>query len=169
MDFRLSEEQEQVGNMVRESAQREIAPHVMEWDEAQHFPTDVMRGLAGLGLLGAIFEEEHGGAGLSYIDYIHVIEELAAVESGIALGVAAHNSLAAGHLRLAGNPDQHKRWLPRLTSGEWLGCWALTEPGSGSDAAGLITTAVRDGDDCVRNGTKNFITNASHADFAVVL
>lgn len=169
MDFRLSEEQEQVRQMVREFAQREIAPHVMEWDEAQYFPRDVMRGLAELGLMGAIFEEELGGAALSYVDYVHVIEELAAVESGIALGVAAHNSLAAGHLRLAGNAEQHKRWLPKLTSGEWIGCWALTEPGSGSDAAGLITHAVRDGDDWVLNGTKNFITNASHADFAVVL
>ncbi len=169
MDFRLTEEQQQVRQMVRDFARREIAPHVMEWDEAQHFPEDVMAGLGELGLLGAIFEEEHGGAGLSYVDYIHVIEELAAVESGIALGLAAHNSLAAGHLRLAGNDTQLKRWLPRLTSGEWLGCWALTEPGSGSDAAGLITQAVRDGDHWVLNGTKNFITNASHADFAVVL
>ena len=169
MDFRLTEEQQQVRQMVREFAQREIAPHVMEWDEAQHFPTDVIKALGELGLLGAIFEEEHGGAGLSYVDYVHVIEELAAVESGIALAVAAHNSLAAGHLRLAGNDAQLRRWLPRLTSGEWLGCWALTEPGSGSDAAGLITQAVRDGDDWVLNGTKNFITNASHADFAVVL
>lgn len=169
MDFRLTEEQQQIRQMVRDFAAREIAPHVMEWDEAQHFPGDVMRGLADLGLLGAIFEEEHGGAGLSYVDYVHVIEELAAVESGIALGVAAHNSLAAGHLRLAGNDAQLARWLPRLTSGEWLGCWALTEPGSGSDAAGLITQAVLDGDHWVLNGTKNFITNASHANFAVVL
>ena len=148
MDFRLSEEQEQVRQMVREFAQREIAPHVMEWDEAQYFPREVMRGLAELGLMGAIFEEELGGAALSYVDYVHVIEELAAVESGIALGVAAHNSLAAGHLRLAGNAEQHKRWLPKLTSGEWIGCWALTEPGSGSDAAGL-TIEVASGDPSV--------------------
>jgi alkylation response protein AidB-like acyl-CoA dehydrogenase len=169
MDFRLTEEQDQIRQMVRDFADREIRPHVMEWDEAQHFPLDVMKGLGELGLLGAIFEEKYGGAALSYIDYIHIIEELAAVESGVALGVAAHNSLAAGHLRLAGNEEQLQRWLPKLTSGEWIGCWALTEPGSGSDAAGLRTMAVRDGDDWVLNGTKNFITNASHAQFAVVL
>src|SRR5690606_4925269 len=119
--------QQQIRQMVRDFAEREIAPHVMEWDEAQHFPAEALKGLADLGLLGAIFEEKYGGAGLSYVDYVHIIEELAAVESGVALGVAAHNSLAAGHLRLAGNEEQKQRWLPRLTSGEWLGCWALTE------------------------------------------
>ncbi len=169
MDFRLTEEQDQIRQMVREFAATEIQPHVMDWDEAQHFPADVMRKLGDLGLLGAIFPEELGGAGLSYVDYVHIIEELAAVESGIALGVAAHNSLGSGHIYLAGSEEQRRRWMPRLTSGEWLACWALTEPGSGSDAAGLRTTAVRDGDDWVLNGTKNFITNASHAQIAVVL
>ncbi len=169
MDFRLTEEQEQIRAMVRDFAASEIAPHVMEWDEAQHFPLDVMKQLGELGLLGAIFPEEYGGAGLSYVDYIHIIEELAAVESGIALALAAHNSLGAGHIYLAGSEAQRQRWLPKLTSGEWIGCWALTEPGSGSDAAGLRTTAVRDGDHWILNGTKNFITNASHAQIAVVL
>lgn len=169
MDFRLTEEQAQIRDMVRDFAAREIAPHVMEWDEAQHFPLDVMRHLGELGLLGAIFPERYGGAGLSYVDYVHIIEELAAVESGIALALAAHNSLASGHIHLAGSEEQRQRWLPRLTSGEWIGCWALTEPGSGSDAAGLRTTAVREGDTWVLNGTKNFITNASHARIAVVL
>jgi len=169
MDFSLSEEQRQIRDTVREFAEREIAPHVLAWDEAQHFPAEVMQQLGAMGMLGAIFPEEHGGAGLSYVDYVHIIEELAAVESGVALGVAAHNSLGSGHVYLAGNAAQHRRWLPRLTSGEWLACWALTEPGSGSDAAGLRTTAVRDGDHWVLNGTKNFITNASHAQLAVVL
>ncbi len=169
MDFRLTPEQEQIRDMVREFADTAIRPHVMEWDEAQHLPMEVIRELAGLGLLGAIFPEEVGGAGLSYVDYVHIIEELGAVESGIALTVAAHNSLCSGHIHLAGNDAQRQQWMPKLTSGEWIGCWALTEPGSGSDAGGLITTAVRDGDAWVLNGTKNFITNASHAQIAVVL
>lgn len=169
MDFALSPEQLQIQAMVRDLAAERIRPHVMAWDEAQHFPREVIGELAGLGLLGAIFPERYGGAGLSYVDYVNILEELAAVESGIALTVAAHNSLAAGHIYLAGNDAQRMHYLPRLTSGEWIGCWALTEPGSGSDAAGLITTAVRDGDDWVLTGTKNFITNASHAQVAVVL
>jgi hypothetical protein len=169
MDFQLTEEQGQIRDMVRDFAATAIHPHVMEWDEAQHFPVDVMRQLGDLGLLGAIFPERYGGAGLSYVDYVNIIEELAAVESGIALALAAHNSLAAGHIYLAGSEAQRQRWLPRLTSGEWIGCWALTEPGSGSDAAGLRTTAARDGDTWVLNGTKTFITNASHAQVAVVL
>jgi alkylation response protein AidB-like acyl-CoA dehydrogenase len=169
MDFSLTEEQSQIQSMVRDFASKEIAPNVMEWDEAQHFPTDTIKKLGDLGLLGAVFPEKYGGAGLSYVDYINILEELAAVESGIALTVAAHNSLAAGHIYLAGSEEQKQRFLPRLTSGEWIGCWALTEPGSGSDASGMLTTAVRDGDDWVLNGTKNFITNASHAQIAVVL
>ncbi|MCA9767241.1 MAG: acyl-CoA dehydrogenase family protein, partial [Gemmatimonadetes bacterium] len=169
MDFHLTEEQRQIQAMVRDFAATEITPHMMAWDEAQTFPMEVVKQLGGLGMLGAIFPERYGGAGLSYIDYVNILEELGAAESGIALIVAAHNSLASGHIYLAGSEEQRMRWLPKLTSGEWLGCWALTEPGSGSDAGGLITTAVRDGDDWVLNGTKNFITNASHAQVAVVL
>lgn len=169
MDFQLTEEQRQVQTMVREFAATEITPHMMAWDEAQTFPMGVVKQLAELGLLGAIFPEKYGGAGLSYIDYVNILEELGAAESGIALIVAAHNSLATGHIYLAGSEEQRMRWMPKLTSGEWLGCWALTEPGSGSDAGGLITTAVKDGDHWVLNGTKNFITNASHAQIAVVL
>lgn len=169
MDFRLTEEQIQVKQMVREFAHSEIHPHVMEWDEAQHFPGEVVAKLGELGLLGVVFPEKYGGAGLSYVDYVNVIEELGAVESGIGLIVAAHNSLCTGHIYLAGNEEQRQYWLPKLTSGEHLGCWALTEPGSGSDASGMHTTAVRDGDHWVLNGTKNFITNATHAQVAVVL
>ncbi len=169
MDFRLTAEQEQIKQMVRDFADAEVKPHVMEWDEAQHFPMDAVKKLGELGMLGAIFPEKYGGAGLSYIDYIHIIEELAAVESGLALVVAAHNSLCSGHIYLAGSEEQRMRFLPKLTSGEHIGCWALTEPGSGSDASGLVTTAVKEGDEWVLNGTKNFITNASHAQVAVVL
>ena len=169
MDFRLSDEQEQIKQMVREFAESEIKPHVMEWDEAQQFPLETMKRLGELGMLGAIFPEEYGGAGLSYIDYVNIIEELAVVDSSVGLGVAAHNSLCTGHIYIAGNEEQKKKYLPKLTSGEWIGAWGLTEPGSGSDASGMRTTAVRDGDEWVINGTKNFITNATYAQVAVVI
>ncbi len=169
MDFRLSDEQEQIRQMVREFAEAEMRPHVMEWDEAQTFPKGVIKKLGELGMLGIIFPEEYGGAGLSYVDYVNVIEELGVVDSSVALTVAAHNSLCTGHIYLAGNEEQRKAWLPKLTSGEWIGAWGLTEPGSGSDASGMRTVAVKDGSDWVLNGTKNFITNATYADISVVL
>jgi len=169
MDFRLTDEQKQIKQMVRDFAESEIKPHVMEWDEAQHFPLEVVKKLGELGMLGAIFPEEYGGAGLSYVDYVNIIEELSVVDSSVGLTVAAHNSLCTGHIYLAGNEQQKKKWMPKLTSGEWIGAWGLTEPGSGSDASGLRTFAVKDGSDWVVSGTKNFITNASHADVSVVL
>jgi alkylation response protein AidB-like acyl-CoA dehydrogenase len=169
MDFRLTEEQSQIQQMVRDFAVSEIKPSLAEWDEAQHFPVDTFKRAGGLGMLGVTIPEEYGGAGLSYVDYVNVIEELAVVDSGFALSVAAHNSLGTGHIYLAGNDEQKKKWLPKLTSGEWIGAWGLTEPGSGSDASGMRTTAVKDGDGWVLNGTKNFITNATYADISVVL
>ncbi|HEU5161533.1 MAG TPA: acyl-CoA dehydrogenase [Thermoanaerobaculia bacterium] len=169
MDFRLSDEQQQIRQMVREFADAEMRPHVMEWDEKQTFPKDVVKKLGELGMLGIIFPEEYGGAGLSYVDYVNVIEELGVVDSSVALTVAAHNSLCTGHIYLAGDDEQKKKWLPKLTSGEWIGAWGLTEPGSGSDASGMRTVAVKDGSDWVLNGTKNFITNATYADISVVL
>ena len=169
MDFRLTDEQTQIQKMVRDFALSEIKPHLAQWDEAQHFPVDTFKRAGALGMLGVTIPELYGGAGLSYVDYIHVIEELAVVDSGFALSVAAHNSLGTGHIYLAGNDEQKKKWLPKLTSGDWIGAWGLTEPGSGSDASGLRTTAVKDGDDWVLNGTKNFITNATYADISVVL
>jgi len=169
MDFRLTEEQIQIKQMVKDFAESEIKPHLMEWDEAQTFPAAVVKKLGELGMLGAIFPEEYGGAGLSYVDYVNIIEELGVVDSGVGLTVAAHNSLCTGHIYLAGNDEQKKKWLPKLTSGDWLGAWGLTEPGSGSDAAGMRTTAVKNGNEWVLNGTKNFITNASYADISVVL
>jgi alkylation response protein AidB-like acyl-CoA dehydrogenase len=169
MDFRLTDEQLQIQQMVRDFAVSEIKPHLMEWDEAQHFPVDTFKRAGELGLLGVILPEEYGGAGLSYIDYVNVIEELGVVDSGFALSVAAHNSLGSGHIYLAGNEEQKKKWLPKLASGEWIGAWGLTEPGSGSDASGMRTVAVKDGNEWVLNGTKNFITNATYADISVVL
>ncbi len=169
MDFRLTDEQKSIRQTVREFAETEIKPHVMKWDEAQTFPLEVVKKLGQLGMLGAIFPEEYGGSGLSYVDYVHIIEELAVVDSSVGLTVAAHNSLGTGHIYLAGNEEQRKKWMPKLTSGEWIAAWGLTEPGSGSDASGMRTTAVKDGDEWVLNGTKNFITNATYADISVVL
>ena len=169
MDFSLTDDQKQIKEMVREFAESEIKPHVMEWDEAQTFPLDTVKKLGELGMLGAIFHEQYGGAGLSYVDYVNIIEELAVVDSGIGLTVAAHNSLCSGHIYLAGNEEQKQQWMPKLTTGEWIGAWGLTEPGSGSDASGMRCTAVKDGEEWVLNGTKNFITNATYADISVVL
>jgi alkylation response protein AidB-like acyl-CoA dehydrogenase len=169
MNFSLTEEQNQIRTMVREFAESEIKPHLMEWDEAQHFPVDTFKRAGELGMLGVTLPEQYGGAGLSYVDYANVIEELGVIDSGFALSVAAHNSLCTGHTYLAGNEEQKKKWLPKLTSGEWIGAWGLTEPGSGSDASGMRTVAVKDGNEWVLNGTKNFITNATYANLAVVL
>jgi alkylation response protein AidB-like acyl-CoA dehydrogenase len=169
MDFRLSDEQSQIKQMVREFAESELKPHVMEWDEAQHFPVEVFKKAGELGMLGVTIPEQYGGAALSYVDYSNIIEELAVVDSGFALSVAAHNSLGTGHIYLGGNDEQRQRWLPKLTSGEWIAAWGLTEPGSGSDASGMRTVAVKDGNEWVLNGTKNFITNATYADISVVL
>jgi alkylation response protein AidB-like acyl-CoA dehydrogenase len=169
MDFRLTDEQQHIQQMVKDFAETELKPHVMEWDEAQHFPLETVKKLGELGMLGAIFPEEYGGAGLSYVDYVNIIEELGVVDSGVALTVAAHNSLCSGHIYIDGNEEQKQKWMPKLTSGEWLGAWGLTEPGSGSDASGMRTTAAKDGDDWIISGTKNFITNASYANIAVVI
>jgi alkylation response protein AidB-like acyl-CoA dehydrogenase len=169
MDFRLSDEQKQIKQMVRDFAESEIKPHLLQWDEAQHFPVDTFKAAGQLGMLGVTIPEEYGGTGLSYVDYVNVIEELGVIDSGFALSVAAHNSLGTGHIYLAGNDEQKKKWLPKLTSGEWIAAWGLTEPGSGSDASGMRTIAVKDGDEWVLNGTKNFITNATYADISVVL
>jgi alkylation response protein AidB-like acyl-CoA dehydrogenase len=169
MDFQLSDEQQQIKTMVREFGESEIKPHLNEWDEAQHFPVDTFRRAGELGMLAVTFPEEYGGAGLSYVDYVNIIEELGVVDSGFGLSVAAHNSLCSGHIYLAGNEEQKKKWLPKLSTGEWIGAWGLTEPGSGSDASGMRTVGVKDGDEWVLNGTKNFITNATYANISVVL
>ena len=134
--FALSEEQEQLRKEIREFAAREIAPHVARWDEASEFPAEVVKALGRMGLLGVIFPLEYGGSGLGYVDYVLAIEELSAVDGSIGIIVAAHNSLCTNHIFVAGNEEQRRRFVPRLASGEWLGAWGLTEPGSGSDAAG---------------------------------
>ncbi len=167
MDFEYTPEQIQLRREVREFASVEIAPHVMEWDEAQIFPLDAIRKLGRLGYLGVIFPEEYGGAGLGYVEYAIIIEELSRVDGSVGIIVAAHTSLCSNHICKAGNEEQKRRYLPKLASGEWLGCWSLTESEAGSDAAGTRTTAVRDGDEWLLNGTKSFCTNAHYADVCV--
>jgi alkylation response protein AidB-like acyl-CoA dehydrogenase len=167
--FGLTEEQKQLQSAVRAFAEGEIAPHVSEWDEKSEFPHEVVKKLGEMGLLGVIFPESLGGAGMGYVEYVLAIEELSRVDGSVGIIVAAHNSLCTNHIMLAGNEEQRKRWIPKLASGQWLGAWGLTEPGSGSDAGGARTTAVRKGDCWVLNGSKTFITNGGHADCAVVL
>jgi len=167
--FTLTEDQEQLRKEIRDFANREIAPNVMRWDEASEFPADVVHQLGQMGLLGVIFPVEYGGAGLGYVDYVLAIEELSAVDGSIGIIVAAHNSLCSNHIFLAGNEEQRRKYIPRLASGEWLGAWGLTEPGSGSDAGAARTTAVRKGDHWVLNGNKTFITNGHYADVAVII
>jgi alkylation response protein AidB-like acyl-CoA dehydrogenase len=164
-----TDDQAQLRREIREFAKREIAPNVMRWDEASEFPLATIKELGRMGLLGIIFPAEYGGAGLGYVDYVLAIEELSRVDGSIGIVVAAHNSLCSNHLYLAGNEAQRKKYLPLLTTGEWLGAWGLTEPGSGSDAGGARTSAVRKGDGWVLNGNKTFITNGSYADLAVVI
>lgn len=169
MDFGFTSEQQHLRKSIREFCEAEIKPHVMEWDESQEFPVDVFRQLGKLGVLGAVFPEELGGAGYSYVDYSIVMEEIARVDPSIALSVAAHVSLCSNHIYLAGDDEQKKRYLPKLTSGEWIGCWSLTEPEAGSDAGGTRTKAVLDGDSWVLNGGKTFTTNAHVADVCVAM
>ena len=169
MEFEYTPEQTQLRKAVREFAEGEIAPHVMEWDEAQTFPLEVIRKLGTLGYMGAIFPEELGGAGLGYIEYSIIIEELSRVDGSVGIIVAAHTSLCSNHIYKMGSDEQRRKYIPRLASGEWIGCWSLTEPEAGSDAAGTRTTAVRDGECWVLNGAKTFTTNAHYADVCVAM
>ncbi len=167
--FVLTEEQEQLQREIRTFAAREIAPNVMKWDEASEFPLATIKELGKLGLLGVIIPPEYGGAGLGYVDYALAIEELSAVDGSLGITVAAHNSLGTNHIFLTGNELQRRKYIPLLASGEWLAAWALTEPGSGSDAGSARTTAVKKGERYVLNGNKTFITNGHYADVAVVI
>ena len=169
MEFEYTPEQLQLRKAVREFAEGEILPHVMEWDEAQTFPLEVVRKLGQLGYMGAIFPEDLGGAGLGYIEYAIVIEELSRVDGSVGIIVAAHTSLCSNHIYKMGSDDQRRKYIPKLASGEWLGCWSLTEPEAGSDAAGTRTKAVVEDNDWVVNGAKTFTTNAHYADVCVAM
>ena len=169
MDFSYSENQKMIAQMVRDFSEKEIRPNVMIWDETQEFPLPLFKKLGSLGLLGVLVPEEYGGAGFGYNEYITVIDEISQVCGSIGLSVAAHNSLCTGHILYFGNETQKKKYLPKLASAEYIGAWGLTETGTGSDAGGMSTTAVKDGDHYVINGSKNFITHAISGDVAVVI
>jgi len=169
MDFELNEEQEQIKRTIREFAEAELKPHVSEWDEAAHFPIELRPKLAKLGVLGVLVPEAYGGAGMGYVEYATIIEELARVDPSIGLAIAAHNSLGAGHLLIAASHEQKEKYLTPLARGDAFAAWGLTEPSSGSDASSMRTTAVRRRQGWVLNGSKNFITNATFAETIVVL
>ncbi len=169
MDFSLTENQTMIQQMVRDFAEKEIRPNMMKWDESQEFPIEVFKKLGDLGLMGVLVPEEYGGSAMSYDEYIVVVSEIARVCGSIGLSVAAHNSLCTGHIMYFGNDEQKKKWLPKLATAEHIGAWGLTETGTGSDAGGMATVAVEDGDDYIINGSKNFITHAISGDIAVVI
>jgi len=169
LDFQLSDEQQQLRKSVREFAEREILPHVMEWDEAAKFPLEIVKELGRLGLMGIIFPAEYGGADMGYVEYAMAIEELSRVDGSVGIIVAAHTSLCSNHIFIAGDEAQKQKYIPKLATGEFIGAWGLTEPNSGSDAGGARCSAVRKGNNWVLNGTKTFITNGSYADVYVVV
>lgn len=169
MNFDYSETQKMIAESAREFAQQYILPHVMEWDESQTFPVEVFKKAGEMGFMGILVPEELGGSGLGYHEYIAILEEISKVDPAIGLSVAAHNSLCTNHILSFGNEEQKQRWIPKLATAEWLGAWGLTEHNTGSDAGGMNTTAVRDGDSWILNGAKNFITHGKSGDIAVVI
>lgn len=169
MDFLLNDEQLQLQKSVRDFAQREIAPNVMKWDEAGEFPLETIKELGRLGLLGIVFPQELGGAGMGYVEYVTAIDELSRVDGSVGIIVAAHTSLCSNHIFLAGNDEQRKKYVSKLATGEYIGAWGLTEPSSGSDAGSARMMAHRKGNHWVLNGTKTFCTNGHYADVVVVI
>jgi alkylation response protein AidB-like acyl-CoA dehydrogenase len=169
MNFEVSELTSQVALSAREFAQQYIKPHVMKWDESQEFPVDVFKEMGKMGFMGVLVPEEYGGAGLTYFEYVSVIQEVAKVCGSVGLSLAAHNSLCTGHIMTFGNEEQKKKYLPKLATAEFIGAWGLTEPNTGSDAGNMKCIAVRDGDHWIINGTKNWITHGISGDVAVVM
>jgi len=169
MNFDTSETQKMIAESIRDFAKQHIKPYMMDWDENQTFPVELFHKLGEMGYMGVLVPEKYGGSGLDYHEYITVIEEISKVDSSIGLSLAAHNSLCTNHILDFGNEDQKKKWLPKLASGEWIGAWALTEHNTGSDAGGMNTTAIKDGDYYVLNGAKNFITHGISGNIVVVI
>lgn len=169
MNFDYNETQSLIAQSIRDFAEKNMRPHIMEWDEAQLFPVPLFKQLGEMGFMGVLVPEELGGSGLGYHEYITIIEEISKVDPSIGLSVAAHNSLCVNHILTFGNEEQKKKWIPKLASGEHIGAWGLTEHSTGSDAARMNTTAVKDGDFWVVNGSKNFITHGKSGDVAVVI
>ena len=169
MDFSYNENQQMIADMIRTFGKNEITPNVREWDDNQIFPVEVFKKLGGLGLMGVLVPTEYGGSGFSYTEYVTAIEELSILDPSIGLSMAAHNSLCTGHILQFGSEDQKKKWLPKLVTAEWIGAWGLTEHNTGSDARAMSTTAKKDGEYWVLNGSKNFITHAISGNIAVVI
>lgn len=169
MNFELTENQLMIKGMLRDFCEKEIRPNIMKWDEAEEFPVDLFKKLGELGLMGVLVPTEYGGSGFGYMEYITVVSEIAKVCGSIGLSVAAHNSLCTGHIMYFGNEEQKQKYLPKLATGEWIGAWGLTEQNTGSDAGGMHTTAVEDGDHYILNGSKNFITHGKSGNVAVVI
>lgn len=169
MNFDYSETQTMIAESARDFAEKYIRPHIMEWDETQKFPIPLFKKMGKMGFMGVLVPEELGGSGLGYHEYIAVVEEISKVDPSIGLSVAAHNSLCTNHILTFGNEEQKKKWIPKLATAEHIGAWGLTEHGTGSDAGGMNTTAVKDGNDWIVNGSKNFITHGISGDIAVVI
>lgn len=169
MNFDYNETQTMIAQSIRDFAEQHIRPNIMEWDEKQIFPVELFKKLGEMGFMGVLVPEELGGSGLGYHEYITIVEEISKVDPSIGLSVAAHNSLCTNHILTFGNEEQKKRWIPKLATAEHIGAWGLTEHNTGSDAGGMNTTAVRDGDHWIVNGAKNFITHAKSGDIAVVI
>lgn len=169
MDFTTSENQKMIANMIRDFGKKEMQEHILRWDEEQIFPVTLFKKLGELGLMGVLVPEEYGGSGLSYHEYVTAIVELGKICGGIALSMAAHNSLCTNHILTFGSDFQKNKYLPKLATGEWIGAWGLTEHNTGSDAGRMMTTATKDGDYYVLNGTKNFITHGKSGDVAVII
>ena len=169
MHFSRSDTQLSITSMIRDFANKHIRPYIMEWDESQKFPEDLFHEMGKLGLMGVLVPTEYGGSGLSYFEYVTVISEIAKVCGSIGLSVAAHNSLCTGHILYFANQEQKQKYLPKLATGEWIGAWGLTEANTGSDSGNMRTTAVRNGDHWILNGTKNWITHGISGNVAVVL
>ncbi len=169
MDFKINENQLMIADMIKKFATDHIRPKMMEWDESQEFPVEVFKKLGELGLMGVLVPQEYGGSGFSYTEYVTAIVELSKVCGSIGLSMAAHNSLCTGHILAFGNEEQKKKYLPKLATAEWIGAWGLTETGTGSDSGGMTTTAKKEGDFYVINGSKNFITHAISSNVAVVV
>ncbi len=169
MNFDYNETQSMIAQSIKDFAEKNIRPNIMEWDEAQIFPVPLFKKLGEMGFMGVLVPEEFGGSGLGYHEYITVVEEISKVDPSIGLSVAAHNSLCTNHILTFGNEEQKKKWLPKLATAEYIGAWGLTEHNTGSDAGGMNTTAVKDGEFWIVNGAKNFITHAISGDVAVVI
>lgn len=167
--FGMNENQKMITDTIKEFGERHIKPKMMEWDESQEFPIEVFKKLGDLGLMGVLVPTEYGGAGLSYTEYVTAIAELGRICGSISLSMAAHNSLCTGHILAFGNEEQKKKYLPKLATAEWIGAWGLTETNTGSDAGGMLTTAIPDGDHFIINGSKNFITHGKSGNVAVVI